>query len=71
MVFYYEEKINEETNDTYNFLVQFIKKNNDIFVLGPCCWASEEEMPPKDKFNFKVKKINNSFKVITPPVYVP
>jgi hypothetical protein len=40
-------------------------------VLGPCCGATEEEMPPQDEFVFKVKKINGEFKVITVPVYIP
>ena len=61
----------KEYNDTYNLVVQFQNADDSVFVLGPCCGATEEEMPPQDKFNFKVKKINNVFKVATAPIYVP
>lgn len=61
----------KETSDTYNLLVQFLNIDGSIFVLWPCCGASEQEMPSQDKFNFKVKKINNIFKVTTAPIYVP
>lgn len=61
----------KENDDTYNLVVQFQNTNGSIFVLGPCCGATEEEMPSRDKFDFKVKKINNLFKVTTAPVYRP
>lgn len=64
-------QIQKEDNDTYNLLVQFQNPDTSIFVLGPCCGATEEEMPSQDKFEFKVKKINGTFKVATPPIYRP
>ena len=64
-------EIKKEAADSYNLLVQFQKTDGNTFVLGPCCGASEEEMPPQDKFEFKVKKIDGEFKVITAPIYVP
>ena len=59
------------TNDTYDLVVQFLNTDSSIFILGPCCGATKEEMPSQDKFNFKVKKINNIFKVTTAPIYRP
>jgi hypothetical protein len=61
----------QETNDSYNLVVQFKNTDGSTFILGPCCGATEEEMPSKDKFDFKVKKFNNEFKVTTAPVYSP
>lgn len=61
----------KETDDAYNLVVQFQNTDGSTFVLGPCCGATEEEMPPQDRFDFKVRKINNVFKVATPPIYVP
>ena len=59
------------SEDEYRMIVRFLNKDGGIYVLGPCCGATEEEMPPQNEFDFTVKKINGSFKVITPPVYVP
>ncbi|RJR31636.1 hypothetical protein C4569_01600 [Candidatus Parcubacteria bacterium] len=61
----------KEVDDVYNLVVQFQKPDGGVFVLGPCCGATEEEMPPQNKFNFTVKKINSVFKVTTAPVYRP
>ncbi len=55
----------------YTFKVQFHQKDGKLFILGPCCGATEKEMPPQDTFDFTVKKIDGIFKVTTPPVYVP
>ncbi len=58
-------------NDTYDLVIQFKNPDGSTFVLEPCCGATEEEMPAQDKFDFKVKKINNDLKVTTAPVYRP
>lgn len=62
--------VSEEAG-TFVFKVQFLKPDGGIFVLGPCCGASEEEMPSRDTFDYIVKKIDGTYKVITPPQYVP
>lgn len=64
-------EIKKEKSGEYNLVVQFEREDGSIFVLGPCCGETEETMPPQDKFDFKVKKIDGVFKVLTPPVYVP
>jgi hypothetical protein len=58
-------------DNEYRYQVQFQKQDGSIFILGPCCGATEEEMPTKDTFEYTVKKINGTFKVITPPLYIP
>lgn len=63
--------IRKVKDDEYSMVVRFFKKNGDIYVLGPCCGATEEEMPSQEKFDFTVKKIEGEFRVTTPPIYVP
>lgn len=55
----------------YFLVVQFIQDDGSIYVFGPCCGATEEEMPPQKQFIFEVKKIDGDYKVVTPPLYRP
>ena len=55
----------------FKFVVQFVNDNGTLFKMGPCCGASEEDMPTKSDFEYIVKKDNNGFIVITGPVYTP
>ncbi|KKQ27270.1 MAG: hypothetical protein US42_C0011G0008 [Candidatus Magasanikbacteria bacterium GW2011_GWC2_37_14] len=62
----------EEINpNEFKFVVQFLNNDGTLFERGPCCGSTEAEMPTKNKFEFIVKKIDNIFKVITSPVYIP
>ena len=61
----------QTANYEYNLVVQFLNKDGSTYIFGPCCGATEEEMPSKDKFDYTVKKIDNGFKVTTPPLYRP
>jgi hypothetical protein len=65
--------ISEEQASTteFKFTVEFIKDDGTTFVLGPCCGATEDEMPPQSQFTFTVKKVNSKFLVQELPVYVP
>jgi hypothetical protein len=64
-------EVKKGTGDNYDLVVQFLNADGSVFVKGPCCGATEETMPSTSKFDFKVKKINNAFKVLTNPVYIP
>jgi hypothetical protein len=55
----------------FRFVVEFINDDRTSFVLGPCCGATEEEMPPQTQFTLTVRKVDNSFLVQDLPVYVP
>ncbi len=55
----------------FRFLVEFVNDDGTPFVLGPCCGATEEEMPPQREFTFTVTKVDNRFLVQDLPVYVP
>lgn len=65
-----EDSVRNE-DDSFSFTVHFLKDDGTIFVLGPCCGATEEEMPPQRTFAFTVKKIEGIYKVMDVPVYVP
>jgi len=54
-------------DDTYKFLVQFIENNGETFKHSS--YPGAETMIAD--FNFSVKKIDNQFKVINPPLFFP
>lgn len=62
----------ERTGDEFIFLVEFNNPDGTLFTLGPCCGATETEMPPVSQFEYRVKKTSDGkFVVIDMPVYVP
>lgn len=58
-------------NEVYRFVIQFMTAGGTLFELGPCCGAEDEELPSQKEFEYDVKKVGGSFKVITPPLYRP
>ncbi|MFH0891621.1 MAG: hypothetical protein V1867_02470 [Candidatus Falkowbacteria bacterium] len=61
----------EEREEGYAFKVNFLNPDGSVFVLGPCCGATEAEMPPVREFEYQVRKLGGEYKVVTPPQYVP
>lgn len=54
------------------FEVNYANPDGGEFVLGPCCGASEEEMPPKSMFAVHVKcEHDGTCLVLDLPPYVP
>jgi Tol biopolymer transport system component len=53
------------------FTVEFTNDDGSLFVLGPCCGATEVEMSPKTQFVYTVKRVKDRFLVQDLPVYVP
>lgn len=54
------------------FQVKFKGPDGETFVLGPCCGASEEIMPPMSVFEVRVRRTEaGDFEVLDLPVYVP
>lgn len=54
------------------FQVEFEGPDGETFVLGPCCGASEEIMPPMSVFEVRVRRTAaGDFEVLDLPVYVP
>ena len=64
-------KVEQNNENEFILSVEFLHDDGELFVLGPCCGATEEEMPPISKFDFRIYKNDDLFKVSTPPVYVP
>ncbi len=63
--------LKEQVGNTFVFTVEFSKPDGSRFVLGPCCGASETEMPPVGQFEYRVEKINDGYRVLDLPVFVP
>jgi hypothetical protein len=58
--------------DAYIFQVEFNNPDGSLFVLGPCCGATETEMPPVSQFEFTVtRNADGKFLVMNTPPYVP
>ena len=58
--------------DAYIFQVEFNNPDGSLFVLGPCCGATETEMPPVSQFQFTViRNADGRLVVINTPPYVP
>jgi hypothetical protein len=56
----------------YQFKVEFQTKDGSLFVLGPCCGASETEQPPLSVFHLRViKNSEGRFQVMDMPPYTP
>ena len=57
--------------DEFVFVVEFSNEDGTLFELGPCCGATEEEMPTRSQFTYTVVRTGDQFMVLNPPVYVP
>lgn len=57
--------------ETYLAIVQFQNEDGTLFKRGPCCGATEEEMPTQTNFEYIVKQTGDVFQVMTEPVYTP
>lgn len=64
-------EVKKYSEGKYILTVQFLNSDGSILVEGPCCGATEEQMPSSNKFEYKVKKIDGIFKVITAPLFRP
>ena len=57
---------------TYSFMVEFAATDGSLFILGPCCGATETEQPPISQFHYHVLKLDNGGLGVTDlPPYVP
>jgi hypothetical protein len=55
----------------YFMQVEFQNPDGSLFVLGPCCGASEEEMPPVSQFYVYVIERGGDYFITSLPVLVP
>lgn len=62
----------ELRGDSYVFQVEFNNPDGSLFVLGPCCGATETEMPPVSQFEYVVSRnADGRYVVMNTPPYVP
>jgi hypothetical protein len=62
----------ELQGDAYIFQVEFTNPDGSLFVRGPCCGATETEMPSQSQFEFGVRRNpKGKFLVLNTPPYVP
>ena len=58
--------------EKYVFIVEFLKVDGTLFMLGPCCGEDETGSPPQSVFFFTVGKVDqNEFAVMDMPPYAP
>ncbi len=57
--------------DEFEFVIEFIWRDGTLFKFGPCCGATEAEIPPVWQFPYTVKKIDGQYRVMEGPVYLP
>lgn len=60
-----------QDGDTFIYTIEFTDREGGRFILGPCCGATETEMPPVHQFEYRVVHQNGKYLVIDPPVLVP
>jgi len=57
--------------NAFKITVEFKDRTGKVFVLGPCCGASEQDMPPVSQFIVDVIERDGEFYVTSLPVFVP
>ncbi|MDA8242431.1 MAG: hypothetical protein M0Z67_18930 [Nitrospiraceae bacterium] len=63
--------IKKVADNEYKLKIQFLKDDGSIYVYGPCCGATEKEMPSETEFDYFVQGIKGIYKVRTPPLFRP
>lgn len=65
--------VKEQSGDTIRFTFEFNNPDGSLFVLGPCCGATETEQPPVSQFEFLLtwRPDENRYVVMNLPPYVP
>ena len=55
----------------FDFVVEFSNEDGTLFKRGPCCGATEKQMPTVRQFAYSVEQRNGEMRVKGLPVYVP
>jgi hypothetical protein len=55
----------------FDFVVEFSNEDGMLFKRGPCCGATEKEMPTVTQFAYSVEQRGGEMRVHGLPVYVP
>jgi len=57
--------------DAFKITVEFKDRSGKLYVLGPCCGATVEEMPPTSEFIVDVIERDGEYFVTSLPVFQP
>jgi hypothetical protein len=60
-----------QDGDDVTLTVEFQHNNGELFVLGPCCEANDEDNPAQSQFDFTMRKVDGRYRVLDLPVYTP
>ncbi len=63
--------LDTRTETSIGFRVSFLNPDGSTFTLGPCCGASEADMPPRSEFPYEVLVSEGQYLVLGTPPYVP
>ncbi|HRF48480.1 MAG TPA: hypothetical protein PLC98_12720 [Anaerolineales bacterium] len=63
--------LDARTEASLFFRVSFYNPDGSTFTLGPCCGASEADMPPRSEFSYEVTVSEGHYLVLGTPPYVP
>jgi len=63
--------LDARTETSIDFHVSFFNPDGSTFTLGPCCGASEADMPPRSVFPYEVIVSEGHYLVLGTPPYVP
>ena len=55
----------------FRITVEFRDPSGGVYVLGPCCGATAEEMPPVSQFDVYVIERDSNYYVTSLPVFIP
>ena len=55
----------------FDFTIEFSNEDGTLFKRGPCCGATEKEMPTITQFTYSVEQRGGEMRVHGLPVYVP
>jgi hypothetical protein len=55
----------------FRFTVELQNPDGALFEFGPCCGETPENTPPTTQFACRVELIDESYRVMTAPVYLP
>jgi hypothetical protein len=55
----------------FDFVIEFSNEDGTLFKRGPCCGATEKQMPTVTQFGYTVEQRNGELRVQGLPVYVP
>jgi hypothetical protein len=57
--------------NAFKITVEFKDRTGKVFVQGPCCGASTQDMPPVSQFNIDVIERDGKYYVTSLPVFTP